>query len=997
MQIIIHCGGMPFNGDTLKTKSLGGSESAAYYLAKELADKGHDVLMFTNHPEEGNFDGVAYNYAGEVTEKTPLGDRFSFYAVNTPHDVLIIQRGLMSFNADYASKVNILWLHDLALYRQKDQFNVQLWNVDAIFTVSEYHKQQVVDVYGLNPDIVIPITNGVDLELYDTALTFGVKLNPDPINLIYSSRPERGLEHLVKPDGIMDRLYKVSQKFKLYVCTYDNVAPHMRDFYEMLWQRCQEMPNVELMGNLSKQELADVQRQCVACVYPTQFEEVSCITAMECMAAGIQFISSEHAALPETCKGSGSTLIPLSKDGAININKFVKTIEKLDHKRLESKHSENSERQLAKASDYSWVNACDLALNHIDKVIERNYDNTATAKQLMHNSDIYNLKAFTEYLEDNPIVSMLKEELSECYAFTEEDDWGDHYAKYYEYEKERGVNYGPEDLTHNDRFRGVLGVLHNFFSSHDRDCIVLDYGCAHGHYTINLAKQFPETRFIGVDIAASNIEKARKWAKEAGIKNVEFWVGQIREDGLLHFKSNEEEEEVIYGGDLFQVTLAAEIIEHVADPFRIVNALRLLTDTGGKVILTTPYGGWEAVGYKEHWPWRAHVHHFDREYINNVYRGLEGFKLSTAPSGRGIRGEPIGSYIYSFNPSHGVVLEDYKTDVSTISTRQTLSLCMIVKDGAADILRCLTSVKDIIDEVVIGIDKNTSDNSEEIITNFCKKEHIPHLVFDIEPALKTGFDTARNFTIEKASGQWILWVDADEVLHNPKNINKYLRNNQYTGYAIKQHHIAVEPLGVLKTDMPCRLFRNGKGIKFFGVVHEHPELELNEGIGHVTLIQDACIEHHGYPTEDARRKRFSRNIELMARDREKHPSRTLGKFLWIRDLAQMNTYELEMNGNVVTDSMLSRASEGIRLWEELMEGDNVRMLTDGIQFYSSLVSVTGQGFDFSFVVKGSKFNGGADLGQAAPVSGRFLNDKHLAMFMSKFTEQEIKNYDSRYF
>ena len=42
--ILMHVGGMPFNGDTIPSgQSLGGSESAAYYLAKALVKRGHRI------------------------------------------------------------------------------------------------------------------------------------------------------------------------------------------------------------------------------------------------------------------------------------------------------------------------------------------------------------------------------------------------------------------------------------------------------------------------------------------------------------------------------------------------------------------------------------------------------------------------------------------------------------------------------------------------------------------------------------------------------------------------------------------------------------------------------------------------------------------------------------------------------------------------------------------------------------------------------------------
>jgi len=147
-------------------------------------------------------------------------------------------------------------------------------------------------IYGLNPDKVHAIQNGVDLSLFEVELadrneimysgfhkTFSVA-HPkrtaqvqtefrNKVNLLYTSRPERGLEHLVCPNGIMERLAKIDPKYHLYVCGYDNTTPQMAEYYHQLWDACEILPNVTNLGNLTKQELADVMRQCDALVYPT--------------------------------------------------------------------------------------------------------------------------------------------------------------------------------------------------------------------------------------------------------------------------------------------------------------------------------------------------------------------------------------------------------------------------------------------------------------------------------------------------------------------------------------------------------------------------------------------------------------------------------------------------------------------------------------------------------------------------------------------------------
>ena len=61
----------------------------------------------------------------------------------------------------------------------------------------------------------------------------------------------------------------------------------------------------------------------------------------------------------------------------------------------------------------------------------------------------------------------------------------------------------------------------------DAGSTVLDYGCAHGHYTNNLAKAYPQHNFIGIDITESNIDAANDWAETEGLSNVKFKVGRV--------------------------------------------------------------------------------------------------------------------------------------------------------------------------------------------------------------------------------------------------------------------------------------------------------------------------------------------------------------------------------------------------------------------------------------------------------------------------------------
>ena len=986
MLITLHCGGMPFDGTTIESKSLGGSESAAYYMAKELAAKGHSVTLFTNTDTETFADGVRYVPCGDVTEHHPLGEMFHYYAANTPCDIMIIQRHPLAFKYKWASKINLWWIHDLALQRNKGIVQEQMWNIDGVLCVSEWHKKQVCEVYGLNERNVFAITNGVDLTLFQGELRtneFGFT-NQDKTKLFFSSRPERGLEILVKPGGIMERLYEIDKNFHLYVCGYDNTTPQQRDYYNFLWGRCNDLPNVTNLGALTKQELADTMRQCNLHVYPSTFEETSCITAMEDMAAGLPMIASHVGALPETVEGAAVDLIDL-KNGEVDLDTFVAKILSYDKKIL----SNSSELQLERAPFYSWFNAAQRLETVIDKCTSAaTVSEASVVKELINKSDIYALK---DYISDTPngnIEKALSKELTECYAFIKEPVWDEHYAKYYQYEKDRGVDYGPEDITNNHRFIVVSGYI----SSLPEDSIVLDYGCAHGHYTISLAKQNPDKRFIGIDITESNVNKARAWAEEEGLSNVTFQQGRVENGRICKSDSTE--------ASLGQADciIAAEVLEHVSDPHTHANVLQNYLKEDGLMVVTTPYGPWEAQGYKEHWPWRAHVHHFEREDLFDLWGHNESFNVTGVPSGHAINGDVLGSYVITWtNTSKPSGSVDYKRKTNNVVPHQTLSCCMIVKDAASSIRRCLESVMPYADELVIGMDCTSTFETEDIISDYMRKNwpEKSYVYESIKSPTEIGFDAARNITIEKASGDWILWIDADEYLHNGQILSKYLRNNQYNGYAIPQHHFSMQPVGVQKVDLPVRLFRNHQDIKFLGVVHEHPEQKLNEGVGFVTTTSEISILHDGYTDEATRRKRFSRNVGLLLRDREKNPDRILGKFLWLRDLAQMSQWELEDNGGNITEIMVKRANEGIQLWHELLDSDHIRVVVDSLDYYSTLSRIRGQGFEMDLRLDTSK-QGNARADEVRPVHAYFNSKDDAQRLLSMIFDERTKPYEAKY-
>ena len=985
MHFVIYCPGMPFNGATLaEGKSLGGSESAACYMARELALLGHQVTAFTGITAEsaGIWDGVRYLSAGAVTEDTPLGADFEWYAASTPHDVLIMQRVPDAFRRRFAAKVNLWWSHDLALKRHQPRLAAQLWNVDRVLAVSEFHSGQIAEVYGIPASRIVVVPNGVEHSLYAALPAPGssedeaeARRKRESGVLVYSSRPERGLEALVRPGGLMECLARSRPELRLSVAGYDNTAPHMRPLYEVLWGRCRELPNVELLGPLSKKELADLMRSAWLHVYPTTFEEVSCITAMEAQAAGTPVITSRLAALPETLQEGGAAL--LDPDSGSLVEQCEAEILAL-HEHPE-RWNDLHRKALVKAKTYSWRASAETLVAVAGSILaEKSSEPGRLARHLLRHSDIL---ACEHLLQDVPpaqedAVAAVRSELDTHYRFVRENGYGEHYEAFARWQNERGIDQGHRDsqrLLAIPRFR----VVEELVARLPQDARVLDYACGQGHFTCLLAERYPGISFQGVDIAPAAIEVGRRHIAEKGLENVALRAGDTSS---------------LEGP--YDLILACEILEHVAEPDALADALESHLAPGGSLCFTVPYGPWEAESYASV-PFRTHIHHFERPDLLEMLGHKPDYQAVSVPVQFTAQGEPLGAYRVTFGaggaPAGRV---DWARKLNAQAPRETLSVCMICTDDGKTLARTLESVSTFADQIVIGIDgaPERSGPAWEIADRYGAES------FSVKSPLEIGFGAARNLTLERARGDWVLWIDDDEVFEWPERLDKYLRPNCYDAYAVKQHHYAVEPEGLIKTDFPCRIFRNGAGFRFFGFVHEHPELEINQGAGQVLLLPDVAICHNGYETEEIRRTRFRRNLPLMLRDRAEFPERILGKFLWIRDLAHLNRYALE-RGAAVTPQMHAQAEEAVGLWRELLEQGHLRMAVDALPYYSEAVELLrGEGIQFELAM-GASLAGVGDLNGHPPptLRGRFMNTDDILLLTGKLAKDKTSIYEEKYF
>jgi glycosyltransferase involved in cell wall biosynthesis len=111
----------------------------------------------------------------------------------------------------------------------------------------------------------------------------------------------------------------------------------------------------------------------------------------------------------------------------------------------------------------------------------------------------------------------------------------------------------------------------------------------------------------------------------------------------------------------------------------------------------------------------------------------------------------------------------------------TISLCMIVKNEEFFLEQCLESVKDLVDEIII-VDTGSVDKTVEIAKKFTDK------IFNFEWC--DDFSAARNESLKHATGDWILVLDADEIIvpEDHQKVRVIVNNGEAVAYEMPQLH-----------------------------------------------------------------------------------------------------------------------------------------------------------------------------------------------------------------
>ncbi|NOU82860.1 glycosyltransferase [Paenibacillus sp. LMG 31459] len=216
-----------------------------------------------------------------------------------------------------------------------------------------------------------------------------------------------------------------------------------------------------------------------------------------------------------------------------------------------------------------------------------------------------------------------------------------------------------------------------------------------------------------------------------------------------------------------------------------------------------------------------------------------------------------------------------------------ISLCMIVKNEADTLARCLQSVRGVADEIII-VDTGSTDSTVSIARSFGAR---------IIPFPWTGdFASARNAGLAGARGSWILVLDADEELEpgSKKELLVCAEHTEYEAFFVRIHnHKGTDRASQTITVNPIlRMFKRRPSYRFSGIIHEQiAAVIVQETPAAAMHMSTVVVHHYGYADGVVEKKdKISRNIGLLKEQLRLNPGDAFHHFNMAVEYMRLGDY-----------------------------------------------------------------------------------------------------------
>lgn len=305
-----------------KLESGAGAERCIMQLAPRFAADGWRTVVFGTPGECRGVDDNGIEW-WDSNEFNPI----------EPFTVFVSSRTPVPFINDINSKLKILWMHDVNIGDSMEQIKNR---PDKIVGLTNWHVRHMMNLYDLPGAQMAVIPNGIETSRFEIDRSNDPSGDP---KFIWSSSPDRGLDVLLSmwpnikdkhPEATLDVFYGWDIIDKV-IAAYR--AQGQVSWLETFKQSIQNHiawlgPNsgIKEHGRVDQDTLAKAMYQSNYWGYPTAFMETYCITALECMAAGVIPITSDLAALREILEGSQN----LVKGWPLNLDYQVRWLKKFN-------------------------------------------------------------------------------------------------------------------------------------------------------------------------------------------------------------------------------------------------------------------------------------------------------------------------------------------------------------------------------------------------------------------------------------------------------------------------------------------------------------------------------------------------------------------------------------------------------------------------------------------------------------------------------------------
>jgi beta-1,4-mannosyl-glycoprotein beta-1,4-N-acetylglucosaminyltransferase len=284
-----------WNYSYMLNNALGGSEKAVAYIS-QLFPKDYNIFICGDVKNE-TIDNITYLHLSELTNLIN----------HTPFHTVIVSRYISFYEMfkECSFYQSFIWGHDVMLLPYGCELNsnqiIVKWNnyINGCICLTDWHKKTFIEKYPILENKIHLINNGLDVSNFKTTNNKGnIKIKN---KFIYSSRPDRGLKKLLNLwSSILERIPDAI----LTISSYGNFPSNSEE--EQMQNIINNYPtSIKHLGKLNANALYEEMSSAEYWLYPTDWPETSCITALEMLMSDVICLYYPVAGLINTMDAYG--------------------------------------------------------------------------------------------------------------------------------------------------------------------------------------------------------------------------------------------------------------------------------------------------------------------------------------------------------------------------------------------------------------------------------------------------------------------------------------------------------------------------------------------------------------------------------------------------------------------------------------------------------------------------------------------------------------------